>query len=83
MRGQDAMHVWLNLGHFLRTDEAHTREPVFNCSRMKGSQNLGFVVIECNDELAVLVEGEPTSSAVRLEHLSPARHSVVRSDPGA
>ncbi len=71
MNGQDALHVWLNLGHFSRTDEAYTRKTVFNCSRIKGSQNLGFVVIECNDELAALVEGQPTSRTVRPEHVSP------------
>ena len=62
--------MWLDLGHFGRTDESHSCEAVLNRPRLKGSQDHSFVVVERHDELAALVEGQPTCCAVRPEHLS-------------
>ena len=82
MDGQDADDVWLGLSHLRRSTSRTLVSPLSIGPSMKRSQNLGFVVIECHDELAALVKGQPALCAVGLQHSSARSAQWGRSDPG-
>lgn len=70
MESQDAVDVWFDLDHPSSIDESHARQTVLHRPFVKGPQNLCFVIIECDDELAALEKGQPTLRTERLQHSS-------------